>query len=324
MNDNNNQKQYPEFYDKEKQEKKHKIAEKGEILKVKAHAKFKTIDELFEQSHPSSVYYTLLILSIFIVTTGLLLQNAPIVIGGMLVTPILTPILVIALGITAAEVKAVKGPLVLVLKSTILTILASAVLTLIFGTSEIEQIFINDLRTAILYFIVASASGIAATFAWVRKEVSDILPGVSIAVSLVPPLSLLGINLGIFSFETARYYLIIYLLNLVGIIVGSLIVFSLLKFHKSKGEIKKKVKEAEDLKKMKTAEQKAKKAVKKMEEVKKNVSEAITMEEEQSNKKPEKKQNVSENNDDEKNEHEEKIEQVEHNVSEAMDMEEKK
>ena len=322
MNDN----QYPEFYDKEKQEKKHKIAEKGEILKIKAHAKFKTIDELFEQSQPSSVYYTLLVLSIFIVTTGLLLQNAPIVIGGMLVTPILTPILVISLGITAAELKAVKGPLMLILKSTLLTILASAALTLIFGTSEIEQIFVNDLRTAILYFIVASASGIAATFAWVRKEVSDILPGVSIAVSLVPPLSLLGINIGIFSFETARYYLIIYLLNLVGIIVGSLVVFSLLKFHKSKGEIQKKVEEAEDLKEMKAAEQKAKKAVKKMEEVKKNVSEAMTMEEEQNKKKAENIKTISEDNssDKEQTKQEDKIKRVKDNVSEAIKMEEEK
>jgi len=279
------QENYPEFHKKEQEKKNHEIVEKGQILNVKTNAKFKTIDELFEQSQASSVYYSLLILSIFIVTCGLLLQNAPIVIGGMLVTPILTPLLVIALGISVAELKAVKGPLILVLKSTIITIIVSAALTLIFGIKEIEQIFVNDLRTAILYFIVAAASGIAATFAWVRKEVSDILPGVAISVSLVPPLSLLGINLGILSFETARFYLIIYLLNLFGIIVGSLVVFSLLRFQKDKWAIKKKVKEVEDVEKLKEAENKAKKAVEKMEQVKKNVSEAIELEEQAKEKK---------------------------------------
>ena len=143
----------------------------------------------------------------------------------------------------------------------------------------ISKIFVNDLRTAILYFIVATASGVAATFAWVRKEVSDILPGVSMAVALVPPLSLIGVNLGILSFDTARFYLIIYLLNLFGIIVGSLVSFSLLKFQKSKGAIQKKVEEVEDRKHFKDAQQKAQKAVDKLEQIKKNVTEAIEIEE---------------------------------------------
>lgn len=269
----------PDLLNKENKAKNNKLEEKSQILKVEARIKYKTIEELFEQSQPSSIYYTLLVLSVIIVTCGLLLQNAPIVIGGMLVTPILTPILVIALGISTAELKAMKGPLILLLKSTVFSILISGIFTIIFGLEEISQIFVNDLRTAILYFIVASASGVAATFAWVRKEVSDILPGVSISVSLVPPLSLLGINLGILSFEHARFYLIIYLLNLFGIIVGSLIVFSLLKFQKSKKAVEQKVKEVEDLQKFKEAKNKAKKAVEKMEQVKKNVSEAIEIEE---------------------------------------------
>ncbi|MBD3156642.1 DUF389 domain-containing protein, partial [Candidatus Peregrinibacteria bacterium] len=275
----------PEFIKPKTKEKTKELEKESQILNVERKDKYKTIDELFVQSQPSSIYYTLLVLSVVIVTCGLLLQNAPIVIGGMLVTPILTPILVISLGISTAELGATKGPLILLVKSTLFSIVISCVFTLLFGIQDITQIFVNDLRTAMLYFIVASASGIAATFAWVRKEVSDILPGVAISVSLVPPLSLLGINLGTFSFEYARFYLIIYFLNLFGIIVGSLIVFSLLKFQKSKKIVKEKVKEVEDLKKFKKAKDKAQKAVEKMEQVKKNVSEAIELEEQQQKKK---------------------------------------
>lgn len=258
--------------------KEAKVAGQGEILRINLHEKYKTIDELLDQSQPSSIYYTLLILSIFIISCGLLLKSAPIVIGGMLVTPLLTPILAIALMITAAELKALKRPLWLLLKSTLLTIGISAVLTVFFGVQDLEQVFENDLRTAVLFFIIAVASGVAATFAWVRKEVSDILPGVSIAVSLVPPLSLIGIYIGILDFETARFYLIIYLLNFFGIVIGSLVIFTLLKFQKSGVEIKKKIMEVEAIQEYKEAKEKAKKTAAQFEKIKKNVAAAIEIE----------------------------------------------
>lgn len=257
--------------------KEKEIAKKGEILKISTGEKYKTIDELFLQSHPSSVYYTLLILSVFIITCGLLLQNAPIVIGGMLVTPILTPILVISLAISVAEINALKSPLSLLVKSTIAVIGVSTLITIFFGSGQIEHILQNDIRTAILYFIVAAASGMAATFAWVRKEVSDILPGVSIAVSLVPPLSLIGINLGTLQFETARFYFTVYCLNLFGIIAGSMIIFSLLKFQKNRMAVVKIVKEYEEIEKNKQAKIKAKKTIEKINQLKKSIEETIEL-----------------------------------------------
>lgn len=278
----------PEFFEKDIKKPDPELDEKGKILKIKTKDKYKTVDELFEQSQPSSVYYTLLVLSVFIVTSGLLLNNAPIVIGGMLVTPLLTPILVISLSITAAEPKALKSPTLLVLQSTVITILVAGILTLAFGVTDVEQVFINDLRTAILYFIVAASAGVAATFAWVRKQVSDILPGVSIAVALVPPLCLIGINLGALDFEATRYYLLIYILNLVGIIVGSLVIFSLLKFQKSGWQLKRKIQEAEELHQYKEAKKKAEKAKAKMDQVRKNVAHAVKLEEKGKEEKGEK------------------------------------
>ncbi len=251
---------------------------KGNILKVTKKEQYKTVSELMERSQSNSVYYTLLILSIFIVGTGLLLGNAPIVIGGMLVTPVLTPILVIALGITVGELRAVKDPIILITKSVFITIAASALLAFIFGAEGLEKVFISDIRTAILYFIVAGASGMAATFAWVRKQVADILPGISIAVSLVPPLSLVGIYLGFLDFETVRFYLLIFILNFIGILIGAIVVFSLLHFSKSGNELKHKIDELEKVKAYHKAEKKAQDVAKKMEQIKKNIEQADKLE----------------------------------------------
>lgn len=244
---------------------------KGNILNISSAEQFRTVSELFERSQSNSVYYTLLILSIVIISTGLLLNNPPIVIGGMLVTPLLTPILVIGLGIAVGELGALKTPSLLIIKSVLLSISIPFILSFAFGVEGYSPIFSNTLRTAILYFAVAAASGIAATFAWVRKEVADILPGTSIAVSLVPPLSYLGISLGVFDFDTSRFYMLIFLFNLFGIIFGSFIVFSLLKFQSSGWAVKEKMQEARDIEQSKRVERIAEKAKEKLKEVKEKV-----------------------------------------------------
>jgi len=87
------------------------------------------------------------------------------------------------------------------------------------------------------------ASGAAATFAWVKKESAEILPGTAIAVSIVPPLSLVGIRLAALEGGVARFYFLVFVFNLVGLIVGSLVAFTLLKFYRSEEKVKAEVKE---------------------------------------------------------------------------------
>ena len=217
------------------------MTDDGKILKVKRREQYRTVDELVKRSEPSQVYYTLLVLSSFIVASGLLLDNSTIVIGGMLITPVLAPILMVALGLAIGRPDLMRKVGMSIAKSFLVIIASSVLLTLLFGGTSGYYIFENTVRTAALYFVVALAAGVAATFAWTRKELAEVLPGIAIAVSLVPPLSLIGISLSSFDFGVARFSFLIFLLNMVGILGGSLVVFSLLKFYKNEKEIEKKV-----------------------------------------------------------------------------------
>ncbi|MFC1598313.1 hypothetical protein ACFL2M_02150, partial [Patescibacteria group bacterium] len=76
---------------------------KAKILQVTKADQYKSVEELFERSHKNSVYYTLLVLSALVIGSGLLLNNAAIVIGGMLIAPVLSPILIIALGFAVGD-----------------------------------------------------------------------------------------------------------------------------------------------------------------------------------------------------------------------------
>jgi uncharacterized hydrophobic protein (TIGR00271 family) len=209
----------------------------GNILEVTKREQFKTVNELFERSEPNSLYYTLLIVSAFVIASGLLLNNGFIIIGGMLITPVLTPVLLIALGVAVGEPSALKDSSILLAKSFLLIVGASLLITFIFGPPNDIQVFENTMRTALLYFIVAVGSGAAATFTWARREVGEILQGVAIAVSLVPPLALIGIWLSALEFEIARFFFLVFIFNFMGVVVGSLVVFSLLKFHKAENKV---------------------------------------------------------------------------------------
>ncbi|MBU2101535.1 DUF389 domain-containing protein [Patescibacteria group bacterium] len=210
----------------------------GDILAIKARDQYRTIDELVKRSRPNSVYYTLLIISSLIIAFGLLLGSSTVVIGGMLVTPVLTPILFIALGVVTGELGLIKSVSQLIARSFAIIFASGLVTAWIFGTgngslSSIE----NNITVPALYFSVALLAGAAATFAWTRKDVVDVLPGVAIAVALVPPLTLAGIGLSILDGAFIRMNFLIFMFNVFGVIIGSLIVFSLLGFYKTKERV---------------------------------------------------------------------------------------
>ncbi len=213
------------------------------ILQVKKSEQYRTVEELMEAGKPGGKYYLLLVLSSLVVSAGILVGNAAIVIGGMLITPILTPVLLIALGFSIGDIGFVKKTGLFVGKSLFAVAAGAAFLGFLFGVNGEPSLFVldNTLRGAVLYFIVALASGFSATYAWVRKEINEILPGVAVAVSLVPPLALLGIGLAGLQFAVIRFNLFIFFFNLIGVLVGSLIVFSLFKFYK----VERKVAESE-------------------------------------------------------------------------------
>jgi len=217
---------------------------KTKILEVSKRELLQTVDEIFSKSQPGSLYYTFLVLATFVITPGLLLNNGFIVVGGMLIAPVITPVLLIALGLAVGEPKALRGAFLLLLKSALLVIIISALISLIFGGTDQGTIFDNTLSTAVLYLLVAFAAGSAGTFAWVHKQVSDMLSGIAIAISLVPPLALVGIRLSQGDVEISQFYFLIFFLNLVGLIVGSLVTFSLLKFSKVEKKVQQEVNEA--------------------------------------------------------------------------------
>jgi uncharacterized hydrophobic protein (TIGR00271 family) len=208
------------------------------ILDITSYEQYRAVTDLIKEGRADATYYALLVLSSIIIAAGLLLGNSAVLIGGMLVTPVLTPVLIIALGIAVGKIGLVQQTVKLIAKSAGVILGISFIAGVIFNVPENSEfyrstLFDDSLRAAFLYFLVALASGIAATYAWIRKEVTNILPGISIAVSLVPPLASVAIWIAALEFDLMRFFLMVFLFNLFGIIMGGLLVFSMLGFYRS-------------------------------------------------------------------------------------------
>ena len=84
----------------------------------------------------------------------------------------------------------------------------------------------------LLDLLAALATDLAGAFALSRQDVSDTLPGVAIAVSLVPPLANVGILLALGQPALASGSLLLFLTNYVAILITGALVFVLMGFRR--------------------------------------------------------------------------------------------
>lgn len=192
-------------------------------------------------------YWLQLFFSAGIATLGLVLNSPAVIIGAMLISPLMGPIL-------SAGLALATGDLILAVRSFVSLLVSSlgaigfAVLLVAFlpfkeGTSEIlSRTSPNTLDLGIALF-----SGAVGSVA-ISKEVKGVvtsIPGVAIAVALMPPLCVVGYGVGLALSlnltDGLKYAMgggLLYLTNLVAIIFMAMIVFILLRIETPKVRVK--------------------------------------------------------------------------------------
>lgn len=140
----------------------------------------------------------LLVLSGIIAGTGVTADSTATVIGAMIVAPLMTPILGTALSIVLSDRRRIFINALIVLSGIVLVILIGFLLGLINPmtlTADTNGQIASRVSPRLIDLMAALATGAVGAFATVRSDVSDTLPGVAIAISLVPPLAVVGLTL---------------------------------------------------------------------------------------------------------------------------------
>jgi uncharacterized hydrophobic protein (TIGR00271 family) len=143
-------------------------------------------------------FIVLLVLSVLIATGGVLTDSTATVIGAMIVAPLMTPIMGAALAVVAGDLAHLGRSLLLVVLGVVIAVglsflFASLSPSIVDATANSQVA--GRVNPRLTDLVVALASGAAGAFALSRRNVSDALPGVAIAISLVPPLCVVGVML---------------------------------------------------------------------------------------------------------------------------------
>jgi len=224
--------------------------------KLTRQEKRKTVDRLIKESAMTFDFLLMLIMSTVIVALGLLLNNIAIIIGGMLVAPMLFPVLSFGMGMVSGEPKLIRrSGLVIVQSMAVVIVVSFSIASLAVDKTLTSEIIARG-HVNLSYFLVAFVSGLAVSYVLTRKEVSEVIPGVAISVALLPPLSATGLALGFLNWQVVFGSLGLFGANLLGIILASLFVFSLTRFYEVKDSVRRNIKVEETTIKRKEVEKK--------------------------------------------------------------------
>ncbi len=198
------------------------------------HALEEEFKELFinlrESGAITSYYLLLLVLSTMLASLGLFLDSPSVVIGAMVLAPLMAPIISLSMGFLRANPTLTKQSLNTLMIGVALTIFVSASMAFMLPYEKATNEILSRLHPSLLDLLVAIVSGIAGAYATARENIAKSLPGVAIAVALVPPLCVSGIGLGWWDFEIFQSAFLLFLTNLVGIILAASITFLVLGF----------------------------------------------------------------------------------------------
>ena len=181
-------------------------------------------------------FFSLLILATSIATFGLAGDSVATVIGAMIVAPLMLPIMGVAFGVGIGDKKIIFNSLIISILGIATAITVGFLITWAFRNLiniETNTQVIARTTPRLIDLLAALATGLAGAFATGRKDVSDTLPGVAIAISLVPPLANVGILAAVGRLDLALGSLILFVTNYLAILLTGSFIFSLMGYPKA-------------------------------------------------------------------------------------------
>ena len=137
----------------------------------------------------------ILVFAIFIASLGLNTNSAAVIIGAMLISPLMGPIMGIGLGLGINDYELIKRSFRNLAVATLFSVITSTVYFWISPLNEARSELLARTSPTIYDVLIAFFGGLAGIVAMSSKQKGNVLPGVAIATALMPPLCTAGFGL---------------------------------------------------------------------------------------------------------------------------------
>ena len=181
--------------------------------------------DISDGSVPDMRYYILLAISSLIAALGLVTDSPAVVIGAMLISPLMTPIFGISLGLLRGNVTLLRRSLIGEFGGVALAIFVAMLLGFLPIPFDITREMLARTEPTLLDLGVATLAGLAGCMAMIDERISPVLPGIAIATAIVPPLATSGLCIALGAYQGAWGAFLLFFANFLAILIVSFILF---------------------------------------------------------------------------------------------------
>ena len=172
----------------------------------------------------------ILMFAILIASLGLNVNSTAVIIGAMLISPLMGPIIGMGLAVGINDYDLLKRALKNYLIATLISVVTATVYFLISPLGEAKSELLARTSPSLYDVLIAFCGGAAGVLALTTKSKGQVIPGVAIATALMPPLCTAGYGLanGSATFFFGAFYL--FFINTVFIALSTFLGVKLLRF----------------------------------------------------------------------------------------------
>jgi len=192
-----------------------------------------------ERKRRLSRYWLLLLLSAVIASAGVVSDSTAVVIGAMIIAPLMTPVLGVVLGVVLTDATNLRRCLLLLVAGAAAVVAVSWLLGHLVPhpvVAATNSQVAARVTPRIVDLVAALATGSVGAVALARPDVSDTLPGVAIAISLVPPLVVVGLTLQSRAPGQSLGALLLFATNVAAILASGIVVMALYRVGRVSGQ----------------------------------------------------------------------------------------
>ncbi len=171
----------------------------------------------------------ILFCAIFIASLGLNVNSTAVIIGAMLISPLMGPIIAIGYGIGTNDFEIIKKAIKILTIEIIISMITSILYFSITPLKEAGSEIMARTSPTIWDVMIAFIGGLAGIIGVTRREKTNVIPGVAIATALMPPLCTAGFGLATMQGDIFLGAFYLFLINSVFISLSTYVVTKLLK-----------------------------------------------------------------------------------------------
>ncbi|MBN8571146.1 MAG: TIGR00341 family protein [Ignavibacteria bacterium] len=172
----------------------------------------------------------ILVFAIFIASLGLNMNSTAVIIGAMLISPLMGPIMGLGLGTGINDLALVRKALSNYFFAAIVGLITSTIYFSISPLNDAHSEILARTTPNIYDVLIALFGGLAGIVATSTKQKGNVIPGVAIATALMPPLCTAGYGLATFQFNYSIGALYLFIINTVFIALATFVTVRFLKF----------------------------------------------------------------------------------------------